>query len=558
MTTSIRWPGDRLLIDARTLRLPVGAVDYPESGSMVPRSVLGVQGWALFAKGPPDRVELSLDGRYVGRARLCCPREDIRQATGIEAGAVAGFTFDLELGEIPDGAERALIGAYAVGPEGERLELPSVEVWLAAAETAHAKPAYTRTNRQGRATRRPKDIELLVASGSNEQGRTAGALVELLGQVAAGYEVGGVVLSEADSPDLARLQDAGFEVHLTGALPVEDPAAYEDRLEELGAWAASRRFDAALIDGFSAFPGGDLALRLDLPAAWAIHETISVASHWETSDPEADPYVRRRAETALRSASAAVFEAEHTRRLFAAKLRGVPCVTVPQGVDIDALEYLQRAIDRDAARARRDIPNEAKVVLCMGTVSPPEEQATLVWAFARVADRHPGAVLVLVDELGPTDVATAGMAVSACGLGEDRVRIEPLFADLPEAYAMADVLVCTPGATWRPGSILEPMAVGLPVLGWSMLGIPELIEDGVTGWLAEPGDVGALALALDRVLSLDESECASVARAARARVRAAHDARACARAWAYVLTRVAAGRPLHLPLLASLTHSRSR
>jgi glycosyltransferase involved in cell wall biosynthesis len=311
------------------------------------------------------------------------------------------------------------------------------------------------------------------------------------------------------------------------------------------------------VDGFGAFPGGDLARRLEIPTAWAIHESVPLASHWEMLQPEADPYVRQRAETALKSASAAVFEAEETRGRFACDLAGVPCVTVPHGVDVDALENAQRAIDRDGARARRDIPREAKVVLCTGTFSPPEEQAALVWAFARVADRHPGAVLVLVDELGPTDDAAVAMAVSACGLGEDRIRVEPLFADLPEAYAIADVAVCAPGGTWLPYGILEAMAVGLPVLGAATLGIPELIEDGVTGWLAEPGDVGALACALDRVLRLDESERLAVARAARARVRSAHDSRASARAWAYVLTRVAGRRPIHLPLRASFAQSRS-
>ena len=514
---------------------------------MVTRTVLGVQGWALFRGGPPDRVEITLDGESVGRARLCCPREDIRQATGIEAGGVSGFTFELELWGIDEGVERAVIGARAHGPGGERFELRAVEVWLAAADSGPAQPSYTRTLSRAPAARTHKDVELLVATAPQPYGTGGGSLMELLGQVAGGHPMSGVVLSDADTPALAGLEEAGFEVHLTGALPVSEPRPYEDRLEELAAWTAGRRFDAAVVDGLAAFPGGDLALRLDIPAVWAIHETVPLASHWEVLRPEADPYVRWRAETALKSAAAVVFEADQARRQFASDLAGVTCLTVPYGVDVDALDNARQAIDREAARARRDIPREATVILSTGTISPPEEQAALVWAFARVADRHPGAVLVLVDELDPTDEGAPVTAASACGLGEDRIRVEPLFADLREAYAIADLVVCAPGWTWLPYGMLEAIAVGLPVLGLATLGIPDLVEDGVTGWLAEPGDVSALAHALDRVLRLEASERVAVAREARTRVRAAHDPRASARAWAYVLTRVAARRPLHPP-----------
>lgn len=56
----------------------------------------------------------------------------------------------------------------------------------------------------------------------------------------------------------------------------------------------------------------------------------------------------------------------------------------------------------------------------------------------------------------------------------------------------------------QPVTITEAMASGLPVVASRIGGIPELVDDGVTGHLAEPGDAGALARCLG--LYLDDPE----------------------------------------------------
>ena len=50
------------------------------------------------------------------------------------------------------------------------------------------------------------------------------------------------------------------------------------------------------------------------------------------------------------------------------------------------------------------------------------------------------------------------------------------------------------------------MAWEKPVLATSVFGLPELIDDGETGWLCEPNDVAALAAGLDRALGTPEAE----------------------------------------------------
>lgn len=57
-----------------------------------------------------------------------------------------------------------------------------------------------------------------------------------------------------------------------------------------------------------------------------------------------------------------------------------------------------------------------------------------------------------------------------------------------------------------PYSILESFSVGTPVVGTRIGGIPELIENGETGFLCEPGDVGALSNALVQATAMETAD----------------------------------------------------
>src|SRR5439155_9534492 len=78
-----------------------------------------------------------------------------------------------------------------------------------------------------------------------------------------------------------------------------------------------------------------------------------------------------------------------------------------------------------------------------------------------------------------------------------------------------DVLVA-PSHQEPFGTVLaEAMAVGTPVVATRVGGLAEVVEDGVTGRLVEPGDPDALAAAVLRVLERRDEMGAAAARAAR-------------------------------------------
>ena len=76
-----------------------------------------------------------------------------------------------------------------------------------------------------------------------------------------------------------------------------------------------------------------------------------------------------------------------------------------------------------------------------------------------------------------------------------------------------------------PTVLLEAMASGVPVVSTALSGIPEIVVDGETGYLVEPGDAVALAGAMEKLLREPDTS-ARLGRAGRRRAEELFDLRA--------------------------------
>ncbi len=83
---------------------------------------------------------------------------------------------------------------------------------------------------------------------------------------------------------------------------------------------------------------------------------------------------------------------------------------------------------------------------------------------------------------------------------QDRVRVVPAVPrqDVLDWFAAADLAVLPSAWENYPHSAVEALTVGTPVLATAVGGVPEIVCDGETGLLVPPGDVDALASALER------------------------------------------------------------
>jgi glycosyltransferase involved in cell wall biosynthesis len=114
-----------------------------------------------------------------------------------------------------------------------------------------------------------------------------------------------------------------------------------------------------------------------------------------------------------------------------------------------------------------------------------------------LAERPDTRFLIVGDGVGFDEVRRR---VAALGLA-DRVVMTGFRRDVPEVMAALDVLVLpSVRSEAAPQVIPQALAVGTPVIGTAVGGIPEIVRDGETGRLVPPGDAKALAEAILEVL----------------------------------------------------------
>lgn len=510
--------------DSSPLSAPDGNIDYPVRGDVVDREAFFVSGWALLPSGPPVRVELLADGAVVARARLGIDRLDLVGRSRVAGAPIAGFEHMMVESELPEGAERLALAAVAYGAEGERHRLPPVKVHLQRRQAAARQPGPVdgRVERPARA--RSAKLRLLVFMHNLGLGGSQLYLLETLERILKENGLAATVAAPSDGPLREQFEALGVDVHISPAPKVNDAAAYERRTNELVAWAEGEGFDVAMVNSFLAFQGADVAARLHLPYVFAIHESESLASFW--ANLQAAPEVRERAEKGLAGASVAVFEAEATRLRYLSQIEAERAITIPYGIELGEVDRFREGFDRIAARRRLGIPPKARLVLCLGTVEPRKAQTSLVHAFGAVAPSHPDAMLAVVgcsDQGWNTEYNEAlGQYVARSGL-EPQVMLAELTEQPYEWHGAADLLVCSSDIESLPRVVLEAMAFETPVLATAIFGLPEMIEDGETGYLCAERDPVALGGTLDRILSADPGELRRVGRAGSERVRERHD-----------------------------------
>jgi D-inositol-3-phosphate glycosyltransferase len=229
------------------------------------------------------------------------------------------------------------------------------------------------------------------------------------------------------------------------------------------------------------------------------------------------PAIRAAAEHALATADALVFEAEATRALYEPWSGPGRSIVVPYGVDTGAISAYRHRVSREQARTATGVQGDARMILVMGTVEPRKAQTRIAQAFGLVQAQFPDWDLVFVG--GSDTLYSNGLEEYLREVGlDERVRVLPVVDDTYRWYRAADLLLSLSDLESLPRSALEAMGFGVPVLATSVFGLPDLIEDGRTGFLFEPNDLSAAVEALRRVLALGESELRAVGESGRRHV----------------------------------------
>lgn len=162
---------------------------------------------------------------------------------------------------------------------------------------------------------------------------------------------------------------------------------------------------------------------------------------------------------------------------------------------------------------------QAPVMLCIGRLSSQKGHLPLLEAFARL-DR-PDVKLILAGDGEFRDlidgrIRTLGLQgrVHVTGwIGSDEVR---------RLITEATMIVQPSLAEGLPVVLMEAMAQGRPVISTYIAGIPELVEDGKTGWLVPAGDSETLARVMQVALDTPSERLVEMGRAGAVRARERH------------------------------------
>jgi glycosyltransferase involved in cell wall biosynthesis len=500
---------------------PGADIEEPDPGARVDRLSAVVRGWAMFPAESVSRVEISVDGRPVGLARLGLPRTDVAALCGCSDAPISGW--ELELATVPDlpAGRPVTLACTAFGSKGGKAVSPSVAIHM----KERGRVPEVGPSRVVRAPRVPQRLDVLVFTHSLTYGGAQLYLAELLERLTR-RECRFTVLSGADGPLRGRLEEAGVDVHVSPGPALWEHHAYDERVDELVAFAGSRKLDLVVVNTIGMFHGLEVAARLGLPSILAAHESLDAGVFWSRHLWPHDPAIFERLRGALASATATVFEAAATRELFLPYADPARLLTLPYGIDLGAVDRFRARVTRDAARSALGIDLDRRLVLCLGTIEHRKAQASLARAFGRVSERFPDALLALVGRLdeGWTASYAAGLYEHLLRAGMlEAVLVRPLTPDPFLWHTAADVLVCASDNESMPRVILEAMAFGTPVVATDVFGIPEVVEDGVTGFLVRARDEGEIVEVLTRVLAAPDGH-REVCAAASEVVRRRHDA----------------------------------
>jgi glycosyltransferase involved in cell wall biosynthesis len=175
--------------------------------------------------------------------------------------------------------------------------------------------------------------------------------------------------------------------------------------------------------------------------------------------------------------------------------RGAPVSLIYNGVDLQRYNHQQPCC---TLHEDYGIEPDAPIVGVVARLEPEKGHRTLLDAWPKVLASVPASRLLVVGEGSERDSLEAQAALLGIG---DRVVFTGRRDDVPAVTAALDVAVLPSYREAQGLSVLEAMALSRPVVASAVGGIPEMIDDGISGLLVPPMDPDPLAAAIVRLLT---------------------------------------------------------
>lgn len=156
----------------------------------------------------------------------------------------------------------------------------------------------------------------------------------------------------------------------------------------------------------------------------------------------------------------------------------------------------------DAAAIKQELGLGSKVVLFFGYIRPYKGLKYLIEAMPKLRQECGDVTLLVVGEFWKKNKPEYDAMVAELGLDESVVFVDRFVAneEIGRFFAVSDVLAAPYLSATQSGVIQMAYSFDTPVVATRVGGLPEVVSDGISGFLCEPKDAGDLAATLVRAL----------------------------------------------------------
>lgn len=170
------------------------------------------------------------------------------------------------------------------------------------------------------------------------------------------------------------------------------------------------------------------------------------------------------------------------------------------GFDTGKIKYIPNGIELDEFRRPTDklkthktlpfkVDSNSVIITCVANLRPLKNHIMLLKGITPILKENHDLKLLLV---GGGDTQKEVLNYIDRHNFQDSIFLLGVRNDVPEILSISDIFVLTSLWEGMPGSIMEAMAAGLPVVATNVGDIKELVDDGKNGFLVEVGDIDGL------------------------------------------------------------------
>lgn len=343
---------------------------------------------------------------------------------------------------------------------------------------------------------------LAITHNLNHEGAPNSAFEMISGLKKAGV-IAPTVISPRTGPLASTYATAGIEVTvLECPYPdqnINDLSDYESNLAHLESQVNFEQFDVVYANTATTFWAIDAAHRAKVPSIWNIRESESWKSYYNNFPPA----VAAQALECFSYPYRVVFVANSTRRRWSPIERMGNFDVIENGLDLKRLDEDVSHQDRQIARGKLNISNDAICLLCIGTVSARKGQHDLIQALKQLPDdvarkiklyivgaresEYTNALKELINTL-PIDI-------------QNSVILIPETDQTKDYWNAADIFILTSRLESYPRVILEAMAKGLPIISTPVYGVTEQVRKNINALFYSPGNIDELTMQIQLLVN---------------------------------------------------------